>query len=96
MHEFASTNKVIMAPGGSIHPTTDKSKVIKLLEYLVTNDTAPTSAQPTEFEERSETCLVVDGLRVVKELMVVNNFKTCKELGTSFVTLVDSKARRYC
>jgi len=28
--------------------------------------------------------------------MVVNNFKSCKELGTSFVTLVDSNARGYC
>jgi len=44
VHEFAYTNKVLMAPGGSIHPTTDKSTVIKLLEDLVTNDTAQTSA----------------------------------------------------
>ena len=79
-----------MALDGSIYPTTDKSTVIKLLEDLVTNDTAQTSAQPTEFEEGSETCLVVDGMGVVQELMAVKNFKTCKELGTSFVTLMDS------
>jgi hypothetical protein len=39
MHEFAYTNKVLMAPDGSIHPTTDKSTVIKLLEDSVTKDT---------------------------------------------------------
>ena len=32
MHEFAYTNKVLMAPDGSIHPRTDNSIVIKLLE----------------------------------------------------------------
>ena len=31
MHEFAYTNKVIMAPDGSIHPSTDNSIVINLL-----------------------------------------------------------------
>ncbi|KAK2164230.1 hypothetical protein LSH36_67g02045 [Paralvinella palmiformis] len=95
MHDFVYTNKVLMAPDGSIHPTTNKSTVIKLLEDLVTNDTAQTSAQPTDFEEESERCLVVDGMGMVQELMTVKNFKTCKELGISFVTLMDSKSRGY-
>ena len=80
MHEFAYTNKVLMAPDGSFHPTTDKSTVIKLLEEMVANDTAKASAQPTEFEEGSDTCLVVDGMGVVQELMAVRHFKTCKSL----------------
>ena len=46
-HEFAYTNKVLMAPDGSIHPSTDKSIVIKLLEDLVVNETSQTSAQST-------------------------------------------------
>ena len=70
--------------------------MIKLLEDLVANDTAQASAQPAEFEEGYETCLVVDGMGVVQELMAVKNFKTCKELATSFVTLIDSNARGYC
>ena len=53
MHEFAYTNKVLMAPDGSIHPSTDKSIVIKLLEDLVVNETSQTSAQSTEREEGS-------------------------------------------
>lgn len=78
MPEFAYTNKVLMAPDGSIHPTTDKSTVIKLLEDLLANDTAQVSAQPTKFEEGSEMCLVVDGMGVVQEFMAVKNFKTFK------------------
>ena len=38
MHEFSYMTKVIMAPDGSMHPSTDKSLVIKLREYLVVND----------------------------------------------------------
>ena len=96
MHEFAYTNRVLMAPDGSIHPTMDKSTVIKLLEDLVANDTSQISAQPTELEDTSATCLVVDGMGVVQELMAVKNFKTCKELATSYVRLIDAKAQGYC
>ena len=32
----------------------------------------------------------------MQELMAVMNFKTCKELATSFVKLTDSKARGHC
>ena len=77
-HEFAYTNKVLVAPDGSIHPSTDKSIVIKLLEDLVVNETSQTSAQSTECEEGSGMCLVVEGMGVVQELMAVQNGKTCK------------------
>ena len=76
MHEFAYTNKVLMASDGSIHPTTEKSTVIKLLEDLVASDTAQASAQCTESEDRLY--LVVDGKGVVQELMAVRNFKNFK------------------
>ena len=36
-HEF-SFNRVLMEPDGSIHPTTDKSTIIHLLENLVQPD----------------------------------------------------------
>ena len=96
MHEFAYANKIMMATDGTIHPSTDKSTVIKLLEYLVVNETSGTSAQPTVREQGSDRCLVVDGMGVVQELMAVQICKTCKELATSYITLVDSKARGYC
>ena len=96
MHEFAFTNKILMAPVGTIHPSTDKSIVIKLLEYVVVNETSATSAQPTEREQGSETCIVVDGMGVVQELMAVQNGKTCKVLAASCITLIDSQARGYC
>ena len=85
-----------MAPDGSFHPATDKSEVIKLLEDVVTNDRAQTSAHSTEVENGSETCLVVDGMEIIQALMTVKNFKTCKGFATFFVKLVDSQARGYC
>ena len=60
MHTCSYTNKVLMASDGSMHPTIDKSTVIKLLEDLVANNRAQSSAQPSEFEEGLVTCLVVD------------------------------------
>ena len=59
MLEFACTNKVLMAPDGSMHPSTDNSMVINLLEDLPVNDIYHTSAKSSELEEGSETCLVV-------------------------------------
>ena len=93
MHELAYTNKLLMAPGGSFYPTTDKSAVIKLHEDVVANDRAYTSAHSTEVGNGSETCLVVDGMEIIQELMADKNFKICKGFATFFVKLIDSKAR---
>ena len=70
--------------------------MIKLVEDLVVNDTSEASAQPTDREQGSETCLVVDGMGVVQELMAVQNGRPCKEHATSYITLIDAKARVYC
>ena len=51
--------------------------MIKLVEDLVVNETSEASAQPTDREQGSETCLVVDGMGVVQELMAVQSGKTC-------------------
>ena len=66
--------------------------MIKLVEYVVVNETSEASAQPTDREQGSETCLVVDGMGVVHELMAAQNGKTCKE----HATLIDPKTRVYC
>ena len=70
--------------------------MIKLVEDLVVNESSEASAQPTDRENGPETCLVVDGMGVVQELMAVQNGKTCKEHGTSYIALIDAKARVYC
>ena len=70
--------------------------MIKLVEDLVVNETSEASVQPNDREQGSETCLVVDGMGVVQELMAVQNGKTCKEHATSYTTLIDAKARVYC
>ena len=91
MHELAYTNKLLMAPpDGSFHPTTDKSAVIKLLEDVVANGRAQTSAHSTEVENGLEPCLVVDGMEIIEELMAVRNFKICNGFATFFVKLIDS------
>ena len=53
-------------------------------------------AQSTDLDEGSDTCLVVDWMGVVQECMAVQNYKTCKELSTSYITIIDSNARGYC
>ena len=80
----------------SVLGSPDKSIVIKLLEDLVVNETSEASAQPTDRDQGSETCLVLDGMGVVQDLMAVQNGKTCKELATSYITLIDAKAGVYC
>ncbi|CAM1154327.1 Uncharacterised protein r2_g4274 [Pycnogonum litorale] len=96
-HEFSYTNRVLMKPDGSVHPTTDSSRaVIHLLENLVQSDNSTIQAATIQSTNEEESvCLIVDGMAVLEELMAVKNVKTCKELGTSYVKLIDSKDRGY-
>ena len=66
-----------------------------LLEDLVPNDITQAYVENCEFEYLSIMCLLVDGMRVVQELMAVRSFETCKDLATSYVALIDSKPRGY-
>ena len=93
LHEFDYTNRVLMKPGGSIHHTSDKSIIIHLQEDIVNNTGDTTNAMDDEV--CPQTCLVVDTMGVVQELMAVMNFKKCKELGATYVKLIDSNARGY-
>ena len=66
MHEFVYTDKVLVAPGGYVHPSTDKSILIKLLEvWLLRRHLKRLRSLLHEREEGSETCLVIDGMGVV-------------------------------
>jgi hypothetical protein len=97
-HEFAYTNRVLMQPDGSVHPTTDKSTTIHMLENMTQTDVNTTqegTAHNTNEDKDEGTCLVIDGMAVLNELMAVKNFKNCKDLGTSYVKLIESKARGY-
>ena len=93
-HEFAYTNRVLMEPDGSIHHTTDKSTVIHLLEEMVKVD-GEIFQETIHITENDSYCLIVDGMAVLQELMAVKNFKNCKDLGTSYVQLIDSKSLGY-
>lgn len=93
LHEFDSTNRVLMKPDGNLHPTTDKSKVISLLEHLVQTDEDCTNVHTGVSNE--VTCLIIDGMGVVQELMAVKKIKKCKAFGEEFVKLIDSKGRDY-
>ena len=76
---------------GSVHPTEDKSKVIAIIEKLPTDvpDAAPI---PNHY---INTCLIIDAMAVVQELMSVKPLVNCKSLSDAFVSNIDSKARRY-
>ena len=63
-----------------------------MLENLVKTDGNTT---PELLCEDKPSYLVDDGMAVLHELMPVKNFKDCKDLGVSYVKLVDSKARGY-
>lgn len=68
-HEFAYTNRVLMQPDGSVHPTTDKSTVIHLLENILQPDDNTTQEATTHSTNEEEGfCLAVDGMAVLHEL----------------------------
>ena len=90
-YEFSVSNRVLMKLDGSVHPTVDKSKVIALIEKLSTDvpDAAPIP------DHYTNTCLIIDAMAVVQELMSVKPLVNCKSLSDAFVSIIDSKARRY-
>ena len=63
-----------------------------MLENLVKTDG---NATPELLCKDEPSCLRVDGMAVLHELMAVKNFKDCKDLGVSYIKLIDSKARGY-
>ena len=71
-----------MKSDGLIHPTTDKSTVIHLLEEMVQADGETNEETTTHsITENDGCCLRVDDMAVLQVLMAVKNFKNCKELG---------------
>ena len=86
-YEFAYTNRMLLQPDGCTYPTT----VIHMLENLVNTDG---NATP-ELCKDEPSCLTVDRMAVLHELMAVKNFKDCKNLAVSYVKLTDLKARGY-
>jgi len=83
-HEFAYTNRMLLQPDGSTYPTTDKNTVIHMFESLVKIDG---NATPELLCEGEPSCPVV-----LHELMAAKNLKDCKDLGVSYVKLIDLKA----
>ena len=43
----------------------------------------------------TNTCLIIDVMAVVQEHMSVKPLVNCKSLSDAFVSIIDSKARRY-
>ncbi|KAG1667291.1 hypothetical protein GQR58_018537 [Nymphon striatum] len=72
-YEFSVSNRVLMKLDGLVHPTVDKSKVIALIEKLSTDvpDAAPIP------DHYTNTCLIIDAMAVVQELMSVKPLVNC-------------------
>jgi hypothetical protein len=95
-HKLALTNRALIKPDGSIHPTTDNNSVIHMLKYMVKVGGETTGETTTHITNENDGCrLIVNGMAVLQELMAFKNFKHCKDLRTSFVKLIDSKSRGY-
>ncbi len=88
-YEFCTNNRILMKTDGTLHPTTNKSQIITVLESM--------AAQPTVERDTSSsmTCLVIDGMAVVHEVASVKSLATCKDLADAYVDLVESKGRNY-
>ncbi|CAB3982956.1 Hypothetical predicted protein [Paramuricea clavata] len=99
-YEFATTNRTLMKLDGSVHPTLNKSSIIAVLEDLPaqasTNSQTLTESPSRESNQNTtSTCLVVDGMAVVQEIMAVKPLKNCKELADAYVTHIDAKGHNY-
>ena len=70
IHEFASRNCALMTTDGSVHPTQDKSQIRQLIEELPEVIDPSIHAETPTFSLRDlKSCLIVDGMAVVHELI---------------------------
>jgi hypothetical protein len=93
-YEFSTINRTLMQPDGYLHPTTDESKVITILENM------PPKFEPCHqksYQDTSHTnaCLIVDRMAVVQELMAVKSFENCTTLSNAYVGIINAKSRNY-
>ena len=80
-----------MTATGSVHPTHDKSQIRQLIEELPEKIVeTPTVSTPDK-----KSCLIIDGMAVVHELMAVTNLKTCHEFGDAYVNLIETRGKCY-
>ena len=82
-YEFSTTNRTLMKPDGSVHPTLNKSSIIAVLEELSAEAQTNSQIEPPSQENNPNTtgmCLVVNGMAVVQEIMAVKSLNNCKEL----------------
>lgn len=96
VHELSSTNRTLLRPDGQLHQTADKSKVIGLLEGLIEKNTDGVGEASDVVSDGDKlSCLIVDGMVVLQELILVISFRNCKELGDAYVQLVTTRAKGY-
>ena len=82
VHELSNTNRTLFQINGMIHPTTDKSSVISLVEDLGKSceDIASDSqlelrVESADVQSEPKTCLIVDGMALVQELVSVKKIQ---------------------
>ena len=94
-------NRTFMQPDGSLLPTSKKSYVVHALELLVKSaDKSQTKSIEEHMHSKHlchsmNTCLVIDEMGVMQELIAVKTFSSCKQLGDAYIENIDSKAKNY-
>ncbi len=65
VHELSNTNQILLRPDGTLHPTTDKSKVISLLEDMTNTPDDVNICEAGESIYCGLTCKHVYGHRIL-------------------------------
>ena len=107
-HEFTSLPRALFAIDGTLLPSTEKSKLMAILEELPNQETT-TSGQQTEVatedgeqpEDISDVMLppkkvaVIDGMAVVHAMGKPTWIKTCANWADHFIATLESKVEEY-
>ena len=92
-HEFCAINSTLMKADGSLHPCTDKSKLIHALEELANENSV---SETTTHLPNDSVSIIFDGMAVVNEMTVHrSSIHNCKELAEYFVHAVEKKSLGY-
>jgi len=84
-YEFSIVPRSLFSFDGKLHPCTDKSKLIHLIEERASN------SAPADVSSKSKV-VVFDGMALVNKLQITRETKTCLDLKNQFVSLL----RREC
>lgn len=88
-YEFSNAPRSLFSFDRKLHPCTDKSKLVHLIEKAATTGDSDQAFEMGHTEGSSHKIVIFDGMALVNKLNISKDIKTCKGLKQAFEKVMD-------